>query len=173
MNLLNEIKDKGKKVTENKFVYYIFEDPRQILNTLVFNKYLLHGSSKKIVGQLIPHQANDLAKEFGNQKAIYMTSDPIGAMYAALTGGVEGIGKSICRKNTSKDNEGKIVYKNTYFAVSNPNKIKDKGYVYIFLKSDADENEHYEFIAKKAIEPKLIIEIKREDFPFNIVKLTE
>ena len=170
---LKNIRDKGKKIVKGEFIYYKFENPEEILNTLVFNNFLLHGSSRKIVGKLIPHLANDQSKEFGNQNAIYLTSVPLSAMFSSLTGGVKDIGKTINQKKTSKGVDKKIKYKNTYFAVSCINKIRDKGYVYVFPRSVADSNEHNEFIAKKPIKPELIIEIERKDFPFTIEKIAE
>lgn len=159
------------KVKNGDFVFYKFLHPHELLKNLVNNGYILHGTSREIEGKLVPHQAYDEAKKFGNQKAIYLTSDPLTAIFTALTGGVEEID---ARRNSIKSKRGKdgnYEYMETYFAVSNPSKVREKGYIYIFNKDVAEENESNEFISKKPIKPIMIIQVERKDFPYEIEKI--
>jgi len=157
-----------KKFKNGSFVFYTFPHPQKFFNNLVNYGYLLHGTSREIRGELIPHQAYDEAKKFGNQKAIYLTSDPLTAIFTALTGGVQDIG---ARRNSIKSRRGKdgnYEYIETYFAVSNPAKIREKGYVYIFNKDVAEASDNNEYISRKPIKPIMIIQVEGKDFPYKI-----
>lgn len=174
LNLKRQIKKHdGRIVKKRKFVFYTIEQPQKFLNWLISEGFLLHGSSREIIGALVPQQANDLAKEFGNKKAIYLTQDPLVAIFCALTGGVKGIK---IRRNSirSRLNQlGNIEYIDTNFAVSDTEKIQKIGYVYVFTKEVIDEQENNEFISKKPIKPQLVIQIKRKDFPYPIRQIKE
>jgi hypothetical protein len=170
-NFLDKYKQDGKQITTGDFIYYVFSDSRQTLTELVKAGYLLHGSSREIIGKLKPHRAHDEVKQFGNQKGIYLSLDPIQAMFTALTGGVKGIK---ARKNSIRsriNDKGQIKYLETYFAVSNPENIRDRGYVYVFSKSVVDASESNEYISRKPIQPELVIQVEKEDFPYKIEKI--
>jgi hypothetical protein len=142
-----------------------------LLNNLVNHRYLLHGTSREIEGKLVPHQAYDEVKKFGNQKAIYLTSNPLTAIFTALTGGVEDIDARRNSIRSTKGKDGNYEYIETYFAVSDPAKVRKKGYVYIFNEDVAEENENNEYISRKPIKPIMIIQVQRKDFPYKIEKI--
>jgi hypothetical protein len=169
MDILHKelVRRKAITVKEDEFTFFIVQEPEEFLDFCVMNKYLLHGSSSKIEGKLEPRRANDLSKEFGNQKGVYLTETPIVAMFVALTRSVE----SNIRQNSitsHRDDSGNLSYSKAYFAVSNPEAIQVHGFVYIFPKSVADDVEGSEFISKKAIKPEVIIRVKIDDFPYPI-----
>lgn len=164
------LKRNGNFQNKEDFNYVTLANPEEFLNYLAKSGYVFHGSTREIVGKLIPKQANDLSKEFGNREAIYLTSTPIIAMFTALTGGVNvGV-----RRNSviSKiDEDGNYHYPTVYFGVLKTKKIKSTGYVYIFPEDVIDESEEGEYISLRPIRPELIVKIEREDFRFPIEKL--
>ena len=120
------------------FLYYRLSKPELFLNWLVLGDYLLHGSTKAINENLKPYQAIDKIKESGNKKAIYITKIPAVAMFCAITGGVDGL----LRRHLShtRMENGKIQYKNMYFAVNDMNKVAENGYIYIIANRDINED---------------------------------
>ena len=170
---LRDIKNRGTKGNHGKFHFITLTNPKETLISLVNHGYVLHGSSRKIEGALLPRQAYDSSKKFGNQVAVYLTKDPLLAMFTALCGGVEGITARRNSIRSTMDDKGRMNYTKTYFAVDNPELIKDKGYVYVFPVDVVDENQSNESIAKTPINPQLIIQIDKEDFPEKIQKIRD
>ncbi len=170
-NILDYTKQVPEKVKSGDFVYYIFPNPQKFLSNLVNQGYLLHGTSRKIEEELIPQQEYDEAKKFGNQKAIYLTSDPLVAIFTALTGGVNEIDARRNSIRSKRGEDGNYEYIETYFAVSDPVKVSEKGYVYIFNNNVTDANENNEYISRKPIKPLMIIQVERKDFPYKIEKI--
>lgn len=148
------------------------DNPLEYLENYVNKGYVLHGSTRKISGSLKPTLSNDLTKEFGNQKAVYLTSCPLVAMFCALTSGAD-VGHRVDSKRTVVDEEGRFTYTDTYFGVENIDRVSSSGYVYIFPKSVVDDTEGLEHISKKEIKPKYILGIKREDFKYEIEEIKE
>ncbi len=133
----------------------------------------MHGTTRKLEG-LKPSQANDASKEFGNENAVYLTSNPIVAEFCALVGGAN-VGKRRDSKTTQIDEQGVFHYSDTFFGVENPEKIKDKGYIYVFPDSVVDETEGLEHIAKKKIKPSLVVLMTKNDwdeekYPINKIE---
>lgn len=172
MNSIQEFLDQSKAwYTESpEFSYYELDHPERFLNFCVKHGYVLHGSTRTIKGKLNPHQSNDLSKEFGNQKGVYLTDIPIVAMFASLTGGAN-IGVSRSSVQSKYDQAGTIQYPEHYFAVAKPENIQASGFVYIFPRKVVDDSEGSEYIAKKSIQPEVVIKIQRKDFRFNIEKI--
>jgi hypothetical protein len=156
---------------KKNFLFCTTKNPFQYLVDCVNNGYVLHGSSRYITGEFIPQLTTDASKEFGNRKAIYLTSDPIVAMFRAYVGGIEIRGREDS-KSTEITDEGEFIYSNTYFAVGEPEKVREKGYVYIFLKDIVDESYNLEHVSYKKASPILALEVSREDFPYEIEKLS-
>jgi len=178
-DLKNEIENRKGKFFEEKlengaiFKYAVLENPDEFLTYLVNNNYVLHGTTKRLE-ELEPNQANDSSKEFGNENAVYLTSNPIVAKFCALVGGVS-IGKRRDSKITLRDKQGVFHYSNPFFEVENPEKIQDKGYIYVFPDSVVDNTEGLEHIAKKKIKPSLVVLMTRDDwdeekYPINKIE---
>lgn len=166
-----ELKKRGfKKLNDEGFVYFQLEKPESFLNFCIKEGYLLHGSTRAIRGKLVPHKANDLAKEFGNQEGIYLTDAPIVAMFSAITGGVN-IKATKHQVSSERDSEGNINYPKAHFAVARPHMIQDEGFVYVFSGKVVDASEGSEYISKRAIMPIVVIKISRGDFRFSIDKM--
>ncbi len=168
IDLKNEIMKRGGKFKYEKllngdlFEYVVVENPDEIITLSVNNDYVLHGSTRKLV-ELIPQQANDASKEFGNVKAVYLTSNPIVAKFCALVGGAN-VGERRYSKVTKISPAGEYTYTDTFFGVSKPENIRNEGYIYIFPKSVVDESEGLEHISKEPIKPFIVIQIKRSDW---------
>jgi hypothetical protein len=144
------------------FKYVELKDPEEFITSCVNNGYVLHGTTRKL-DELIPQKANDSAKEFGNAKAVYLTSSPIVAKFAALVGGAD-VGNRRDSKKTKISEKGVFTYSEVFFGVEKPENIKNEGYVYIFPKSVVDDTEGLEHISRKPIKPDLVVQIKREDW---------
>ncbi len=167
-DLENEVKKRKGKFLEERlengssFEYAVLENPNEFLTYLVNNNYVLHGTTKQLE-ELKPSQANDASKEFGNENAVYLTSNPIVAEFCALVGGAN-IGKRRDSKKTQIDEQGVFHYSNTFFGVENPEQIQEKGYIYVFPDSVVDDTEGFEHIAKKKIKPSLVVQMNRSDW---------
>ncbi|PKN02946.1 hypothetical protein CVU76_02890 [Candidatus Dojkabacteria bacterium HGW-Dojkabacteria-1] len=168
IDLKKEIMDKGGKFKYEKllngelFEYVIIDNLDRIITLAVNNGYVLHGSTRKLV-ELIPQEANDSSKEFGNAKAVYLTSNPIVAKFCALVGGAN-VGERRDSKVTKISPEGEYTYTDTFFGVSKPENIRNEGYIYIFPKSVVDKSEGLEHISKEPIKPFIVIQMKRSDW---------
>ena len=147
-------------------IIYELEEPEEFLNWAVLNNFLLHGSTREILEDLMPYQANDKVKESGNRKAIYITRVPAVAMFCALTGGVDGLARKHNSHTTIE--KGIVNYKNMYFGVSDKKMVADKGYIYLLGKNQIDEEINGEYLAYTEICPLAVIEIEKKDFPFKI-----
>jgi len=168
IDLKNEIMKKGGKfkyellLNGDLFEYVILDNPDEIITLCVNNDYVLHGSTRKLV-ELIPQQANDSSKEFGNAKAVYLTSNPIVAKFCALVDGAN-VGERRYSNVTNITPEGEYTYTDTFFGVSKPENIRSEGYIYIFPNSVVDETDGLEHISKEPIKPFLVIQIRRSDW---------
>lgn len=168
IDLKNTLLEKGGKIQLEKldngdsFEYAILDNPDEFISFCVNNGYVLHGSTRKVV-ELIPQQANDSSKEFGNALAVYLTSNPIVAKFCALVGGAD-VGARRNSKRTIKSSDGVFTYPDSFFGVEKIENIKNEGYIYIFPKTVVDETEGLEHIAKKPIKPSLVLQIKRSDW---------
>lgn len=147
------------------------EDVLVALEDLAVRGYCFHGSSKLVDGKLTPQQEKDEVKESGNRKAVYMTVNPLLAMFTALCEGVE-VGK---RKNkcfvTIEDGEVKYPEK-PFFAVEKIENISGVGYIYVVdRKTPGLEEISGEILSYEPVEPLFAIKIKREEFkhPINII----
>ena len=174
-----EVKNRGGKFVDEKlkngfvFKYAVLENPDEFLTSLVHNNYVLHGTTRKLE-ELIPSQSNDVTKDFGNENAVYLTSNPIVAEFCALVGGAD-IGKRRDSKTTRIDEQGVFHYSNTFFGVEKPEKIQDEGYIYVFPGTVVDKTEGLEHISKNKIKPSLVIRMNRSDwndekYPINKIK---
>ena len=162
----------GQLIEEDGFSYYIVNDPQRLLEWATVNGYVFHGSTRKIKGDLIPHQANDLTKESGNRKAVYMTRHPLLAEFTALTGGKNvGRRKNSCYLDITEDHQ--VRYPGTQeFGVETINEIGDSGYVYFFDKKEqVDEEIGGECLSYKPVKPLVVIKIDRNYFRYPINKL--
>jgi len=151
--------------------FYQIDNPQPFLEWLVLNNYSLHGSARKIEGKLIPKEAIDLIKESGNRKAVYMTINPLLAMFTALTGGAKvGERRSQCFLEI---NNNQLSYpRKPDFAVALPEAIANEGYIYVFdRKTQVDEEIAGELLSYKAILPLLVIRINKSQFNYPINKL--
>lgn len=169
MIVIEEYLNKKNLIKEDNFSYYTLDNPEEFLNKCINNGYVLHGSTRKILGYLKPYTSNDSSKEFGNQTGIYLTSIPLVAMFCAFVSGA----KSGQRQNAihSKTENGNIEYLNVYLGVENIENVKDEGYVYIFKDSVIDESYGKEHISKKEILPKYVLKIYRKDLRYTINKI--
>jgi|GEM_PF-1963744 len=159
-----------KQIKDGDFIFHSSKSTEKLLNKIVSDGYLLHGSSRKICGELLPSQARDLIKESGNRKAIYITKVPAVAMFCALTGGNDRIRH---RKNIShmKMKRELIEYSDMFFGVDRPENVMDKGYVYVIGINQINEEVGGEFLSYNPVVPMAVIEIDRNDFVFEINKI--
>lgn len=144
------------------------KDPRAILEWACANGYIFHGSTRRVQGNLEPRKANDAVKESGNREAVYLTINPLLAMFTALTGGKD---VGIRRNKTYLEitDTGEVKYpKSPVFEVKNPDQVADEGFVYIFDQSQADEKTEGEYLAYKPIRPLTAIKIRRSDLKYPI-----
>ncbi|MDY0097471.1 MAG: hypothetical protein RBS01_03930 [Candidatus Dojkabacteria bacterium] len=146
----------------NAFEYVVFDNPDEFITFSVNNGYVLHGTTRKLE-ELVPQQANDSSKEFGNAFAVYLTSNPIVAKFCALVSGAD-VGPRRDSKKTNIDSDGVFTYTDTFFGVGKPENIQKEGYIYIFPNTVVDDTEGLEHIAKKRIKPDLMIQIKERDW---------
>ncbi len=167
-NLRKKIIESGGKFRSEKlnngniFEYAVLEKPDEFLSCCINEGYVLHGTTRKL-DELIPKQANDSSKEFGNAFAVYLTSNPIVAKFCALVSGAD-VGLRRDSKKTNIDSDGVFTYTDTFFGVGKPENIKKEGYVYIFPNTVIDNTEGPEHIAMKPIRPYLVIRIKESDW---------
>ena len=171
--LIQKIRSVG--VERNKkegFEFYDVGGPQEFLEWACVNEYVFHGSSRVIEGNLEPREAIDDIKASGNRKAVYMTINPILAMFTALAGGKD-VGTRRNKVFLEITDQGVVRYpKPPEFAVGKPEEIANEGYVYIFDKvSQVDEETNGECLSYKPIKPLAIIRIKRVDFQFPIEKI--
>ena len=156
----------------NNFEVREYDNPTAVLEKLAVEGYCFHGSSRRIEGNLEPQQATDLVKASGNEEAVYMTINPLLAEFAGLYGGVEGITKreNICHMEI---NDGKVSYPGeSHFAVNDPGKGAQEGYIYVFdRKTPGFEEVNGEILSKRKIETLMVIKIKREDFKPEVKKI--
>lgn len=164
------IEIKSKKIVKNGFVFYETASPKSLLEWAIQNGYVLHGTSTAIIGALEPRKSNDIHKEFGNKKAVYMTSIPLTAMFKAFAGGVD-TGASQDTKQLEITDNGVFIYRNVHFAVQKPENLAKSGYIYIFANEQTDENEGSEYVSYKPIEPLTVIQVYLRDFGYKIQKL--
>lgn len=169
MILIEEYLNNKNLIKEDNFSYYTLDNPEKFLNKCVNNGYVLHGSTRKILGYLKPYTSNDLSKEFGNQTGIYLTSIPLVAMFCAFVSGTNS-GQRRSSIETRIENEN-IEYLNVYLGVENIQEVKDEGYVYIFKDSVIDESYGKEHISKKDILPEYILKIYRKDLRYTIEEI--
>lgn len=167
-NKLTEIK--SDKLTEDGFTFYETASPKSLLEWAIQNGYVLHGTSVAIIGELEPRKSNDVYKEFGNKKAVYMTSIPLTAMFKAFAGGVD-TGKSQDTKQLEITDTGVFIYKNVFLGVEKPENLAKSGHIYIFASEQTDEHEGSEYVSYKPAKPLAVIKVYLRDFKYKIQKL--
>lgn len=147
------------------------EEPQKILEWATLNRFAFHGSTRNIIGPLFPHQANDSIKESGNRKAIYMTTNPLVAMFSALTGGKNLGSRRFSAQMETKNN--KVIYpKQPIFKVEKLEKMPDHGYVYIFDRNtQVDEETAGECLVYKPVLPVAKLKINKNDLKIPIGKI--
>jgi len=147
------------------------ENVLESLEELVIRGFCFHGSSRLIEDKLTPHLAVDDIKESGNRKAVYLTINPLLAMFTALCGGVD-VGK---RENKCfmAIEDGEVKYPEIpYFAVEKTENISDIGYIYVVDRKMAGLDEiNGEILSYEPIEPMFAIKIKRGEFRYPINKI--
>jgi hypothetical protein len=164
----NEIIQYSLPVPKWKFLCYLSEK----------YSYVLHGSGNSFITLFEPRQSNDIHL-FGNQKAIYATTDGIWPIFYAIC---DRIRYSITINNACMyliERDGKYKGPFYYFSISK-NVLQDKpwrtGTVYILPKQTfiaqpvilSDENKIYvpQMASTVAVEPLARLTIIPEDFPF-------
>lgn len=158
-------------VEEDGFEFFKSENPEELLEQITGNGYLLHGTTRRIQGDLIPHQANDTVKESGNRTAIYLTNIVPIAMFKALSGGVHQRGMTQ-HGVSSELNDGKRTYTNLHFASSRLDKIAEAGFVYVFDPSNIEvEQVNGEFLSYDRATPVAVIRVLRGQFQYPIEDL--
>jgi hypothetical protein len=174
--LLNKIKDirAERNVEADNFETFSVQNPQEFLEWATVNGYVFHGSTRKTIGELVPQQANDLAKESGNRDAVYMTRNPLLAEFTALTGGKDvGVRQNKCFMQITDSKE--VRYPQTpEFRVGKPDEVETQGYVYIFdREKQVDEEVGGECLVYEPVKPIAVIRVKREDFKYPILLLLE
>lgn len=157
-------------VEEDGFNYWSFDNPLRLLETvLVYGEkfeYIFHGSTIRIVDQVIPKPALDMLREQGRRTAIYATANIPWAMFWAVTGGIKEKRRKVTGKFSIDENK-KVSYSDVQFTVEDLNQVKDFGWIYIFENSgwEYSRGEYLSYDPKNYL---AVIKIKREDFKFPL-----
>lgn len=149
------------------------EDVVASLEELTVRNYVFHGSSIKIEDKVVPQKASDEVKESGNRVAVYMTRNPLVALFTALCGGVD-VGKR-ANECYMEINDDKVTYPGKqYFAVEKPENISEIGYIYVFDgRTPGFEEINGEVLSYEAVEPMFAIKIKKAEFKYSIEKISQ
>lgn len=156
----------GREFVEpDGFVFVEVNDPQDFLEAIAEGgDYLFSGSSKRTVGQLDP------ASSVSALSAIYMTRNPVLAMFHGLVGGMDN---KLSRENRITmeidDYTGKISYPVAEFSVGNQDAISNEGFVYIIKNGlKYTRNDNGEYLSSDPVKPDLVLKFKRDAFPFEI-----
>lgn len=154
--------------------YTDIETLNKRLSSLVSRGFYLHGSTKEITGELLPHQASDTAKKDGNLNAIYLTRTPKTAQFKAIYGGLPGASKDSVK--SIDDDNGNTLSQEFAFGHQYPDQSKD-GYIYVVddvgvtqLRNDKGEpiKEYVSYTPKK---PVVIIAFQKAFFTDKVKEI--
>ncbi|MFH1727929.1 MAG: DUF364 domain-containing protein [Pseudomonadota bacterium] len=159
-----------KKKDFNKTIYSL--DNLEVFLKKISNKgFIFHGSTRLIGGKLKPKISNDLEKESGNRKAVYMTSTPQVAHFCSFISG-KAVGLSVHKTSRSFDLHKNKEFENSIFSVEYLNKLAISGFIYIFHVTQADEYCNGEYLSYKPIEPLATIKTSLKDFNHKIREIS-
>lgn len=160
-----------QKRGKDGFEYVECSEPLKLIEDLARSgDWLMHGTTRRIVGDLEPRQARDDIKESGNRKAVYLTRNPVLVMFTALTGGTSGERKN--KIGWEIDNQtGEFRYPVVELGVADMNQVKDEGYVYVGRNGLNIAYENGEYVSPDPVKPELLIKIKKDQFKFEVKKL--
>ena len=154
-----------KKTEVDGFVFVEVNNPLGFLEEIAKGgDYLFSGSSRRVNGELDP------SSSVSKLPAIYMTRNPVLAMFHGFVGGMDN---KIFRENTITmqidDDTGEITYPVAEFSVGNPEAIAEEGYIYIIKNSlKYTRNENGEYLSSDSVKPDLVLKFKKSNFPFEI-----
>jgi hypothetical protein len=156
----------------SEYCCWKFPNPLDVLEKLVVSGYCFHGSSRKIDGYVEPQQGCDFVKQSGNEMAVYMTINPLVALFTAIFGGVSEISERRHRCFLKIDKEVVSYPGKPYFAVNDPSMGVDEGYVYVFdRKNEGFEKINGEILSKNKVKPLFVVKIKMDDFEYEVDRL--
>ena len=145
------------------------------LDYFVAQGFYLHGSTREIIGNLLPHRASDTVKKDGNLEAIYLTRRPKTAQFKAIFGGIAGESKDSVQ--SIEDDQGNTISQSFTFAHQYPDKGAKYGYIYVLspvgvtqLKNDKGEPIK-EYVSYKPKTPVAIIGFPKEFFTDKVKEI--
>jgi hypothetical protein len=129
-------------------------------------EFLFHGTNSAEIEELEPRQANCRAKNFGNLKAVYATTDPVLPIYHSVFNKKYFSGRS----SSGVESGNKYVFK--VDGKFGDNKTWTNGCVYILDKSkfeqgtDDEGSPIDEFACREPVKPLAKLLTESEDFPY-------
>jgi hypothetical protein len=143
----------------------------EFLEYLVKHKnVLIHGSNWD-VEELEPRQANDKSKKFGNQKAVYATTDHITPFFYAIRDKERYRGSGLV-SSYGDPQKGNLSYTFKVEEKMLEEKPWSDGIVYILSRDafaqgvDDEGKKSREFASSDPVEPLAKLRVSPEDFPF-------
>lgn len=162
----------GKEIVDaDGFAYWEFDRPEEVLEQVVTGgqmfEFVLHGSTNRIKGEVVPKTAKDLIREQGKRLAIYATNNPAKVMFWALTGGTGDRGRKEIGGKFKIDDDKKITYENLRFVVENKSQVREMGWIYVF-ENNGWEYSLGEYLLYEPRIPIAVIKVNRNDFKYPI-----
>lgn len=136
-------------------------------------EFLFHGTNSSEIEELEPRQANCRAKNFGNLKAVYATSDSVLPIFHSVfkRSGFEGSSSSGVTFSERNGGYAKYVFKIN--GVNSTGEFWTDGCVYVLDRSqfeqgtDDDGKPINEFASLEPVRPKAKLIIHPEDFEYK------
>lgn len=161
------------------YVEYLPGFPKhKLLQFLLENNYLLHGTSIEEVEMLEPRQANDASKKSGNQTAVYAVDDPILPLFYAIKDRKRLRG--MVRSGYSIDDKGNKIYRFQIDGTRSEENPWKNGVVLVLPKSSFEQTKDdngkstSEWVSYEPVVPVARLRVTPEDFPYlNDVKVVK
>ena len=129
------------------------------------DEFVFHGTNSADIEELEPRQANCRAKNFGNIKAVYATTDPVLPIYHSVFNR-----KYFSGIHSSGVEDNKYVFK--IDGTFKDEKVWDNGCVYVLDKSEFEQGQDDggrlidEYASRELVKPLAKVLMSPEDFPY-------
>ncbi len=162
-----------QRIQENPGAYieYLPGLPKhKLLQFLLENNYLLHGTSADEVEALEPRQANDASKKAGNQMAVYAVEDPILPLFYAIKDRKRLHG--MVRSGYSTDKGGERKYRFQIDGTRSEDSPWKNGVVLVLPKASFEQTKNddgkptSEWVSHEPVVPVARLRVTPEDFPY-------